>query len=169
MVINTSGCAPQVKEYGTLLADDPDYAERAALISDASFDIAEIITGEAEALKELLKQRPTSPRQRRVAFHSPCTLQHGQGINGVVEALLSAAGYELTAVADAHLCCGSAGTYSLFQSELAEQLRDDKLAALSAGKPDVIANANIDCLSHVAPAADVPVKHWIELLDEALS
>jgi glycolate oxidase iron-sulfur subunit len=103
-----------------------------------------------------------------VAFHSPCSLQHGQQIRGVVEALLKKAGYELTRVADAHLCCGSAGTYSILQPGLSQQLRARKIAALEAGRPAAIATANIGCLAHLQPVTQRPVRHWIELLDEAL-
>jgi glycolate oxidase iron-sulfur subunit len=104
----------------------------------------------------------------KVAFHSPCTLQHGMRIRGQVEDILQALGYTLTPVADPHLCCGSAGTYSILQPELAGQLRDNKLAALEAGHPKVIATANIGCLTHLASASRRPVRHWIELLDERL-
>jgi glycolate oxidase iron-sulfur subunit len=169
IVINTSGCGPQVKEYGTLLADDSDYARRAAKVSAASFDLAEILIKEEAALIEKLSDKTSPLAGRKVAFHSPCTLQHGQRITGVVERLLSAAGCEVLAVQDSHLCCGSAGTYSIFQPDLSRQLRDDKVAALTAGSPEVIATANIGCLAHMAPSAGVPVKHWIELLDEALT
>ena len=169
VVINTSGCAPQVKDYGTVLASDSEYAQRAAQVSAASFDLAEILLREEETLLSRLNAGKSSLSGRKVAFHSPCSLQHAQGITTVVERLLSAAGCELLPVADSHLCCGSAGTYSIFQPELSQQLRADKVAALSANEPEIIATANIGCLTHMAPAADAPVKHWIELLDEALA
>ena len=169
IIINTSGCAPQVKEYGALLAEHSDYAERAARISAVSFDLAEILIREEEALLNKLRHTESPLAGRKVAFHSPCTLQHGQGIIGVVERLLSAAGCDVLAVADSHLCCGSAGTYSIFQPALSQQLRTDKLAALTVNGPEVIATANIGCLAHMAPSAGVAVKHWIELLDEALT
>jgi len=169
VVINTSGCAPQIKDYGTVLASDSEYAQRAAQVSAVSFDLAEILLREEEALVSKLSAGKSSLSGRKVAFHSPCTLQHAQGITTVVERLLSAAGCELLPVADSHLCCGSAGTYSIFQPELSQQLRADKVAALSANGPEIIATANIGCLTHMAPVADAPVKHWIELLDEALT
>ena len=169
IVINTSGCGPQVKEYGTLLADDSDYAQPAAHVSAASFDLAEILIKEEATLLDRLSGKASPLSGRKVAFHSPCTLQHGQRIIGVVERLLSAAGCEVLAVKDNHLCCGSAGTYSIFQPELSKRLRADKVAALTANSPEVIATANIGCLAHMAPSAGVPVKHWIELLDEALT
>ena len=168
IVINASGCAPQVKDYATLLANDPVYADRAREISHHARDLAEFLAGEEAPLRAAL-ERPVPPLQgRRVAFHSPCTLQHGQGITGVVERLLAAAGCELQPVANNHLCCGSAGTYSLLQPELANRLRADKLTALQAGEPDEIATANIGCLSHLQGATTPPVRHWVELLDEAL-
>ncbi len=169
VVINTSGCAPQVKDYGRVLANDEAYKNRAADISSKSFDLAEVILREEEALLAKLEGCSLPADNIKVAFHSPCTLQHGQGITGVVERLLKTAGYELTEVSDSHLCCGSAGTYSLFQPELSEQLRADKLSALSKSQPGVIATANVGCLAHMAAATEIPVKHWIELLDEALS
>lgn len=168
IVINASGCAPQVKDYATLLADDPRYAHPAREISARALDVAEVLAAEEAALSAALA-RSTSPlRGRKVAFHSPCTLQHGQRITGVVERLLTAAGCELQPVANGHLCCGSAGTYSLLQPDLANTLRRDKLAALQAGEPEAIATANIGCLSHLQGATALPVRHWIELLDEAL-
>jgi len=159
IVITASGCAPTVKEYGRLLADDSAYAGKAARVSELARDVSEIIASEL-----VDRDLPGKAGGERVAFHSPCTLQHGQGITGVVEKLLQQAGYTLLPVADTHLCCGSAGTYSILQADLATQLRDNKLAALQAGRPDVIATANIGCHAHLAGAAGVPVVHWIELL-----
>ena len=117
----------------------------------------------------LLAVLGTQPGRGKLAFHSPCTLQHGLKIRGVVEELLVAAGYELTPVADAHLCCGSAGTYSLLQPELSKRLRDNKLAALTAGSPATVATANIGCLTHLQAGSVLPVRHWIELIDAALA
>ncbi len=168
IVINASGCAPQVKDYATLLADDTDYADRAREISARALDLAEVLAAEEASLRAALMHSASPLRGRKVAFHSPCTLQHGQGITGVVERLLIAAGCELQPVANAHLCCGSAGTYSLLQPELAGKLRTDKLEALEACEPDEIATANIGCLSHLQGATTLPVRHWIELIDEAL-
>ena len=132
---------------------------KAVRVSELARDISELMAAELEA--HTLPARATG---QRVAFHSPCTLQHAQGIRGVVERMLQQAGYELTAVADAHLCCGSAGTYSILQPALSRQLRDNKLTALQADRPDIIATANIGCHAHLATAAGVPVVHWIELL-----
>jgi glycolate oxidase iron-sulfur subunit len=164
IVITASGCAPQVKEYGRLLAHDPDYAEKAARISALARDLGEVLA--CEPLEGRLR---TPTGTAKIAFHSPCTLQHGQRLDGVVEKLLTHAGFELTAVADAHLCCGSAGTYSLLQPALSRQLRDNKLAALQQPEPALIATANIGCLTHLAGGARVPVRHWIELLEPLLS
>jgi glycolate oxidase iron-sulfur subunit len=159
ILITASGCAPMVKEYGRLLVDDAVYADKAARVSELARDISEFIAAEMTG-KQLAR---TAPRTR-VAFHSPCTLQHGQGITNVVEPLLERAGYQLVTVADSHLCCGSAGTYSILQPELATRLRDNKLAALQMEAPDIIATANIGCHTHLQGAAGVPVVHWIELL-----
>ena len=118
-------------------------------------------------MRSLLAGRPA--RRGPLAFHSPCTLQHGLKIRGVAEELLAAAGYELLPVADGHLCCGSAGTYALLQPELSQRLRDNKLAALTAASPLAIATANIGCLTHLQAGSAVPVRHWVELVDEALA
>jgi glycolate oxidase iron-sulfur subunit len=167
IVMTASGCGVMVKEYGHLLASDPRYAEKAKRISALIKDACEVLTAECEALAPLL--RPPASRLTRVAFHSPCTLQHGQQIQGLAEALLAAAGYRLTGVPDAHLCCGSAGTYSILQSELSQQLLANKVQALESGRPAVIATANIGCLAHLQTGTALPVRHWLELLDEALA
>ena len=159
IVITASGCAPMVKEYGRLLADDPQYADRASRVSALAKDVSEVIAEENPAGRLM---RATD--QTRIAFHSPCTLQHGQGLNGLVENILQQTGFELTAVADSHLCCGSAGTYAILQPGLANSLRENKLSALQAGQPERIATANIGCLMHMQPHSGVPVLHWIELL-----
>jgi glycolate oxidase iron-sulfur subunit len=162
IVISASGCGTQVKEYGLLLADDPDYAEKAKRISELAKDICEVVSGEDLSTVE------GRGKGMRVAFHCPCTLQHGQQLAGMVEGILEKAGYELVPVVDNHLCCGSAGTYSLLQPELSQQLRDNKVEALEANAPDIIVTANIGCQLHISGAADTPVKHWIELLDDVI-
>jgi glycolate oxidase iron-sulfur subunit len=169
IVVTASGCAVQVRDYGRLLADDAAYADKAAKISALCRDPSDVLLAESEALSALLGAIAAKEKPRKVAFHSPCTLQHGLQIRGVIEGLLRAAGYELTPVSDAHLCCGSAGTYSLLQPALSQRLRQNKLAALHDGLPTVIATANIGCLSHLQAGSVLPVQHWIELLDEALS
>ncbi|HJW23878.1 MAG TPA: glycolate oxidase subunit GlcF [Rhodocyclaceae bacterium] len=166
VVVTASGCGVQVKEYGHLLAGDPAYADKAARISTLCRDPSEVLAAEEAALLPRLAEAKRG--RGKLAFHSPCTLQHGLGIRGTIEAFLAAAGYQLTPVADSHLCCGSAGTYSVLQPELSRRLRDNKLAALSAGAPAAIATANIGCLTHLQAGSALPVRHWIELIDEAL-
>ena len=165
IVMTASGCGVMVKDYGWLLRNDPAYAERAARVSAATKDVSEILVAERAALKDLAAK----PAARRIAYHPPCTLQHGQKLTGGAEALLADAGFELTMVAEKHLCCGSAGTYSILQPEIANQLKARKLGNLQAGQPELIATANIGCLTHLASGTDLPVKHWVELLDEALA
>lgn len=167
VVMTASGCGVQVKDYGHLLRGDAAYADKAARISEMTFDISEILTREAEALETLLRARPAQAPEK-LAFHAPCTLQHGLRIRGTVERLLEAAGYELTPVADSHLCCGSAGTYSLLQPALSKQLRSNKLAALEAGGAGRIASANIGCISHLEAGTATPVVHWVEMLEARL-
>ncbi|OGA29266.1 MAG: glycolate oxidase iron-sulfur subunit, partial [Betaproteobacteria bacterium RIFCSPLOWO2_02_FULL_65_24] len=156
IVMTASGCGATVREYGHLLAQDAQYAEKAARIGAMTRDLSEIISDEWPRLEPLVERRP-----ERVAFQSPCTLQHGQRLQGVVEGLLASAGFELTPVMDSHLCCGSAGTYSLLQPELSEELKRNKLDALHAGAPERILTANIGCQSHLASGARVPVEHWV--------
>lgn len=173
IVMTASGCGVTVKEYGHLLKHDPGYADKAARISAATRDVSEILLAEKDRLMALLGKsgmnRNSNPhRDIRLAFHSPCTLQHGQKITGVVEALLAPAGFELMTVPDQHLCCGSAGTYSILQKEISQLLRKNKVSALESGAPDFIATANIGCLAHLQSGTTVPVRHWIELLDERL-
>lgn len=164
IVMTASGCGVQVKDYGHLLREDAAYAAKAERIAALCRDVSEVIAAEYATLHQRLRPQV----REQVAFHSPCTLQHGQKISGVIENLLKTAGYTLTQVRDAHLCCGSAGTYSLLQPQLSMQLRDNKLAALTENRPAVIATANVGCQTHLASASAVPVKHWIELLAAAL-
>jgi glycolate oxidase iron-sulfur subunit len=160
IVMTASGCGVTVKDYVHLLAIDQNYRGRAERISELTLDLCEVIRPD---------ELPQGKNRGRVAFHSPCTLQHGQQIRGRVEALLARVGYELTPVRDAHLCCGSAGTYSLLEPEIAGELRARKLAALEEGAPQAIATANIGCLAHLQAPGATPVRHWIELLDAALA
>ncbi|MBI4124049.1 MAG: glycolate oxidase subunit GlcF [Betaproteobacteria bacterium] len=159
IVMTASGCGATVREYAHLLGEDPDYRHKAARISSLTRDLCEVIAAE---------QLPARSGLGRVAFQSPCSLQHGQQIRGKVEALLARAGFELAPVPDAHLCCGSAGAYSLLQPALAAELRLRKLRALHEGRPQRIATANIGCLAHLQGGTPTPVAHWVELLDEAL-
>jgi glycolate oxidase iron-sulfur subunit len=166
IAMTASGCGVTVEDYGHLLATDPDYRHKAARISLLTKDLSEILLGESEKLEKLFKPHPTPSL---VAFQSPCSLQHGQGIVGVVEGLLEKAGYRLARVPDAHLCCGSAGTYSILQPELSLELRARKLKALATEGPGIIATANIGCLAHLQAGTATPVRHWIQLFDDALA
>ena len=161
IVQTASGCGAFIKEYGHLLSADPDYAEKARKVSALAKDLVEILRDEP------LEQLGVHSDQR-LAFHCPCTLQHAQKLGGTVETVLTRLGFSLTPVLDSHLCCGSAGTYSLTQPELSRQLRDNKLNALESGHPDVIVTANIGCQSHLDGAGRTSVRHWIELIDAAL-
>lgn len=170
VMVTASGCGTQVKDYGHLLQHDTAYAAKAERVSALAKDVSEIVTAERASLAEKLKKcAPLTPAQRRVAFHSPCTLQHGLKLKGVVEDLLNDAGYDLTPVADGHLCCGSAGTYSILQPEISAKLKENKMAALTAGAPVAIASANVGCISHLGGDSAIPVSHWIELVDQRLS
>jgi glycolate oxidase iron-sulfur subunit len=165
VVVTASGCGVMVKDYGHLLAHDPAYAERAAKVAALARDTVEVVAPEWKKIAPLVAM-DLGPQ--RVAFHAPCSLQHGMKIRGEVEEILRAIGHELLPVADAHLCCGSAGTYSILQPEIASTLKRNKLAALEADRPSVIATANIGCQAHLASGTARPVRHWIELLDERM-
>lgn len=167
IVMTASGCGVTVKEYAWLLRDDPPYAEKALRIVAATRDISEVLVAEHEALTPLVRREPAITQ--RLAYHPPCTLQHGQQLTGGVELLLAQAGFTLTPVAEKHLCCGSAGTYSILQPEIANALKVRKLEHLQAGDPELIVTANIGCLAHLQSGSRVPVKHWIEILDLALA
>ncbi len=164
IVMNASGCGVTVKEYGHLLAHDPAYAQRAKRISELTKDLSEIMP----AFEKELEQKLAGKLTKRVAYHPPCTLQHGQQIRGKVEGVLKACGVDVKLCADSHLCCGSAGTYSVTQPELSYRLRDNKLKNLQATDPEMIVSANIGCLTHLQSGTDTPVRHWIELIDQAL-
>lgn len=161
IIQTASGCGAFVKEYGYLLRDDPAYAAKAKRVSELAKDLVEVLR--AEPLEKLgIKS------DKRLAFHCPCTLQHAQKLGGAVEGVLSRFGFSLTPVPESHLCCGSAGTYSITQPALSARLRDRKLDALESGQPEVIATANIGCQMHLDGAGRTAVRHWIELVDEAL-
>ncbi|MEK7759196.1 MAG: glycolate oxidase subunit GlcF [Pseudomonadota bacterium] len=161
IVMTASGCGVHVKDYGHLLRDDPAYADKARRVSALTKDISEIL-----AKEDLSALRPRIQPAGKIAFQSPCTLQHGQKLGGVVEKILRDLGFELVPVPEAHLCCGSAGTYSLLQTALSSQLRTRKLAALESGKPQRIVTANIGCLAHLQSGTTIPVQHWVELIGE---
>jgi glycolate oxidase iron-sulfur subunit len=160
IIATASGCGVTLKDYGHMLALDAGYRGKADRISALTLDLCEAIRPE---------DLPEGRSRGRVAFQSPCSLQHGQQIRGKVEALLARVGYELVPVQDAHLCCGSAGTYSLLHPAIARELRARKIAALTERAPQTIATANIGCLAHLQAASTTPVRHWIELVDEALA
>jgi glycolate oxidase iron-sulfur subunit len=166
IVITASGCGTMVKEYGHLLSHDPAYAQKAARISAMSRDVSEVIAAERAGVAKRLRPGPFT---RKIAFHSPCSLQHGLKITGVVESLLREAGFALTAVPDPHLCCGSAGTYSLLKPGISQQLLRNKVSALESGHPELIATANIGCLAHIQSGTARQVIHWIELLDARMN
>jgi glycolate oxidase iron-sulfur subunit len=164
IVMTASGCGVMVKDYGHLLAHDAAYAAKAKRMSELTRDLSEILPDfEADLQKKL-----DGKIGKRVAWHPPCTLQHGQQIRGKVEGILRAAGVDVQLCGDSHLCCGSAGTYSVLQPELAYQLRDNKLKNLQATKPEMIVSANIGCVTHLQSGTTTPVRHWIELIDGAL-
>ena len=166
IVMNASGCGVTVKEYGHALAHDADYAERAARVSALTRDLSELLP----ELVPLLRPKLRELAQRRLAFHPPCTLQHGQQLRGGVETHLDALGFEVKlATSESHLCCGSAGTYSVLQPELAYSLRDRKLAQLEPLQAQAIVSANIGCIQHLQRGTTTPVRHWVEVLDEALA
>lgn len=166
IVVTASGCGTMVREYGHLLRHDPAYASKAECISSLAKDVSEVVAAQESILRGPWRPMPQAPK---VAFQSPCSLQHGLKITGVVESILREAGFALTAVPDGHLCCGSAGTYSLLKPGISRMLLRNKVHALESGRPDVIATANIGCLAHIQSVAATPVRHWIELVDERLA
>ena len=165
IVMTASGCGVTVKDYGHLLAHDPHYAARAARISMLTRDLSEILP----QFEAQLALQMEGKNAQRVAFHPPCTLQHGQQIRGKVEHVLRAVGVDVVLCADSHLCCGSAGTYSVLHPEIAHELRDRKLANLEATGASEIVSANIGCVTHLQSGTDTPVTHWIELVDRMLA
>ncbi len=170
IVMNASGCGVAVKEYGHALAHDPDYAEKAARIGALTRDLSELLPDMVPALQSQVRHVGGAGHARRLAFHPPCTLQHGQQLRGGVETHLRALGFEVSlAGSESHLCCGSAGTYSVLQPTLAYQLRDRKLGHLSALEPQAIVSANIGCIQHLQSGTGTPVRHWVEVLDDALA
>ncbi|MSQ21060.1 MAG: glycolate oxidase subunit GlcF [Betaproteobacteria bacterium] len=168
-VMTASGCGAVVKEYAHFLAHDVAYAKKAARIAAMTKDIVEIIDGEFARLQPLLRTSAIPLLPRRVVFHAPCTLQHGQQLKGLAERLMQAAGIEVVPGVDAHLCCGSAGAYSLLQPALAASLGRNKIAALQANAPEAIMTANIGCMTHLQNHTTTVVRHWIQTIDERLA
>ncbi len=160
VVSTASGCGLMVKEYGEVLRSDPEYAEKAEKISKLARDIGEVLDGED------FRAFGDRGKERKVAFHCPCTLQHGQKLGGLVERLLSSCGFRLARVENPHLCCGAAGTYSLTQREISERLATDKVESLEADSPEIIVTSNIGCQIQIAAHSKIEVAHWIELLDQ---
>ena len=164
VVVDASACGLMVKDYAREFANDPAYADKARRIAACARDPVEFLGAQSGALAQLLRSRPAE----RLAWHPPCTLQHGQRLGGKVEALMRELGFELQLPADSHLCCGSAGTYSVLQPQIAEQLRDNKVDRLQQLQPQRVLSANIGCIHHLQAGTEVPVQHWLEFLDEAL-
>ena len=166
IVMNVSGCGVTVKDYGHALAHDADYADKAARISALTRDLSELLPDLVEALRPKLR----AGSRQRLAYHPPCTLQHGQQLRGGVETHLTALGFDVSVAGnESHLCCGSAGTYSVLQPKLAYQLRDRKLANLAPLEAQTIISANIGCIQHLQSGTPTPVRHWVEVLDDALA
>lgn len=163
IVMNASGCGAMVREYAHHLRHDPEYAEKAVMIAEKVVDIAEIIAPHTTELRALMGELPARP-----AFHPPCTLQHWQGLRPLSERVLTELGFDLQPFTESHLCCGSAGTYSVTQPELSQTLRDRKLNAIDEVKPDTIISSNMGCISHLQSGTDTPVRHWIEVVDQTL-
>ena len=169
IVMNASGCGVTVKEYGHLLQHDPQYADKAKRISELARDLSELLPLCLPELKKRLKPEVVAATGT-LAYHPPCTLQHGQQLKGGVETQLGQLGFQLRVTElESNLCCGSAGTYSVLQPDTAYTLRDRKLGHLNKLKPQAILSANIGCITHLQSGADVPVRHWVEVVDEALA
>jgi glycolate oxidase iron-sulfur subunit len=160
VIVTASGCGTTIKDYGHMLRLDPAYAEKARRVSAMAKDISEYLV-------ELKLPETAAPERLTVAYHSACSMQHGQNIRSEPKALLSAAGFAVRDVPEGHLCCGSAGTYNILQSEIATRLRDRKIANIESTKPDIIATGNIGCITQIAGATNIPIMHTVELLDWA--
>ena len=170
LAMTASGCGVMVREYHHHLAHDARYADKAKRIATATRDLSDLVLAEEATLVPLLQAaRRKAGTPKRVAYHPPCTLQHGQQLRGAAERILTAAGFELAPVAESHLCCGSAGAYSVLNPEISGQLKERKLGNLQAGKPEMILSANIGCLTHLQSGTRTPVKHWIEVIDTLLA
>ena len=159
VIVNTSGCGTTVKDYGFMFREDPALKEDAARIADMTKDITEYLSTLDLAAK--------TPQELRVAYHSACSMQHGQKITDLPKKLLGDAGFDVASPAEGHLCCGSAGTYNLLQPEIADRLKERKVAHIEATKPHAIAAGNIGCMSQIAGGTELPVVHTVELLDWA--
>lgn len=169
LVMTASGCGSEVRDYGHQLRDEPDYAARAAEVARRTVDLSEVLAGHAEAIAARIPagRRPQG-EAARIVYHPPCSLQHGQQVRGRAEAVLEACGYTLEPFAESHLCCGSAGSYSILQKELSQTLKSRKLGHLLGTRPALIATANIGCQAHLQSGSPVPVRHWVVLVDALL-
>lgn len=165
IVINASGCGVMIKDYAEILAHDPVYAEKAKRISAMARDVSEILPSFAGEIEALANHKRAGGIPERVTYHPPCTMQHGMKIRGSVETLLGGLGVTVRLCQDSHLCCGSAGTYSILQPALSQELRDRKLANIATTNPQEIVSGNVGCINHLQAGTDVPVRHWIELID----
>jgi glycolate oxidase iron-sulfur subunit len=162
IISSASGCSVMIKDYPYLVKADPIYLKKANAMVAKTYDIAEFLS--TENLNVLVKKNHQN-RPQKLSFHSPCTMQHGLQITGVIEKILVNLGYQLNSMKDSHLCCGSAGTYSIFQPKLSQQLRENKLNQLTHNQPDMIVTANVGCLIHLQKGSAIQVKHWVELLN----
>jgi glycolate oxidase iron-sulfur subunit len=167
VVMNASGCGATVREYDHHLAHDPAYAQRAKAVAAKVMDVSEYLGQFTEQLKPLLKHS-TNSAKTKASFHPPCTLQHWQKLRPVTEGLLAHCGVDLQPFGESHLCCGSAGMYSVMHPEISTQLRDRKLDAIAAAAPEVILSANIGCITHLQSSTATPVLHWVEWVDSQL-
>ena len=170
IVFTATGCGVSIKDYGNIFKDESGYAEKGQTISRLALDLSELVAKEMADQNVTINQsiNSSSTGPKRVAFHAPCTMQHALGLKNVVEKILTSVGYHLCQVADSHLCCGSAGTYSILQPEISKQLKANKQVALTIDSPEVIATANIGCQLQIGQGAEVPVVHWVELLNDVL-
>lgn len=168
IVINASGCGVMIKDYAEILANDPAYAEKAQRISAMAKDVSEILPTFTAEIETMARNKRAGGVPERVTYHPPCTLQHGQKIRGPVETLLGGLGVTVRLCQDSHLCCGSAGTYSILQPALSQELRDRKLTNIMKTAPQEIVSGNVGCINHLQSGTDVPVRHWIELVDRMI-
>jgi glycolate oxidase iron-sulfur subunit len=168
LVINASGCGVMIKEYGDLLADDPIYADKARQIAAMAKDVSEILPAYAQELAALVQAREGGHQPARVTYHPPCTLQHGLKIRGGVEGLLEQLGVRVSLCHESHLCCGSAGTYSILQPVMSQTLLERKLGNILKTSPDEIVSGNVGCINHLQSGTAIPVRHWIELIDRMI-
>jgi len=168
IVINASGCGVMIKDYAELLAHDPAYAEKAKRIAGMAKDLSEILPAHEAALEALVAARHADALPERVTYHPPCTLQHGQKIRGAVEGLLGKLGVTVSLCQESHLCCGSAGTYAILQPTMSQTLLDRKLGHILKTSPDEIVSGNVGCINHLQSGTELPVRHWVELIDRMI-